>query len=137
MGALEADAGQGHWESLQGGSGAPVTTAGTEDSGGQGGYEDSGGHGGSGASGGHGGIYFLGRSRQRSHSDPDQSPMHGHYGYQDHGYMPPQKMFLGGLPAGTRKVRVLQGARKAQTLGADGGGTDLAVDGGWVGRAAA
>ncbi len=28
MGALEADAGQGHWESLQGGSGAPVTTAG-------------------------------------------------------------------------------------------------------------
>ncbi len=30
MGALEADAGQGHWESLQGGSGAPVTTAGQE-----------------------------------------------------------------------------------------------------------
>ncbi len=28
MGALEADAGQGHWESLQGVSGAPVTTAG-------------------------------------------------------------------------------------------------------------
>ncbi len=30
MGALEADAGQGHWESLQGGSEAPVTTAGQE-----------------------------------------------------------------------------------------------------------
>ncbi len=30
MGALEADAGQGHWESLQGGSGAPVTTTGQE-----------------------------------------------------------------------------------------------------------
>ncbi len=30
MGALEADAGQGHWGSLQGGSGAPVTTAGQE-----------------------------------------------------------------------------------------------------------
>ncbi len=27
MGALKADAGQGHWGSLQGGSGAPVTTA--------------------------------------------------------------------------------------------------------------
>ncbi len=27
MGALEADAGQGHWGSLQGGSGAPVTMA--------------------------------------------------------------------------------------------------------------
>ncbi len=26
MGVLEADAGQGHWESLQGGSEAPVTT---------------------------------------------------------------------------------------------------------------
>ncbi len=30
VGTLEADAGQGHWESLQGGSGAPVTTAGQE-----------------------------------------------------------------------------------------------------------
>ncbi len=30
MGALEADAGQGHWESLQGGSEATVTTAGQE-----------------------------------------------------------------------------------------------------------
>ncbi len=30
MGTLEADAGQGHWESLQGGSGAPVTTTGQE-----------------------------------------------------------------------------------------------------------
>ncbi len=30
MGALEADAGQGHLESLQGGSEAPVTTAGQE-----------------------------------------------------------------------------------------------------------
>ncbi len=27
MGALEADAGQGHWGSLQGGSGAPVAMA--------------------------------------------------------------------------------------------------------------
>ncbi len=30
MGALEADAGQGLWESLQGVSGTPVTTAGQE-----------------------------------------------------------------------------------------------------------
>ncbi len=88
MGALEADAGQGHWESLQGGSGAPVTTAGQK-------TREAKRIRGLGWPWRIRGLgwpwryYFLGRSRQRSHSDPDQSPMHGHYGYQDHGYMPP------------------------------------------------